>query len=592
MDSVNLEKKFKIKGESFSLKEILMHVPTRYEKKIFLEEEEKMVPNIFYKFIFYPKDIVRINHKITMRGEAAGRKIKVIHSAKLFKFFNSQHCLSFCGQFENDTCFFPELLKTISRTNEICPVYRGFSSLVSKHIREAVDCLPAAVKGLFQSIHFPENIEEVRYSLNQLLIYEVAIFFQIVQQLQKPRPPYEIFPIKSPFVLTEDQNKVWENILTDCRMDHRFIRVIHGEVGSGKTLLAYLAATLVAKNGKKVALMAPTGILAKQIYNFFIENNHENFAIGLVVHHTAKNKKSFELLSKNDIFIGTHALLYKSYVENLGLFIIDEQHRFGVNQRNSLLGNSNADVLMLTATAIPRTYQMMSKGYIEFSQIKGLPTEGTRKTMIISEKKMDEVFKKMFFLSASHKVIWICKTIELADERFAYFKKNRQNVFLIHGKMKDKNDILENFDQGKNGILVATTVIEVGIDIDVSFIFIEEADMFGFAQLHQMRGRVGRREKEGYCILIGKNLHKLRQVQKAEDGFAITDLDLKKRGGGLIHGIEQSGFNSFKFAKTIENFKTIEIDISDEIISIAKKTKICTEISRVIGDFNEITLKI
>lgn len=570
MENKFWDQKIKIKGESFSVKSLIFTLPNRFEYKIFLTQQNRNTPDVFFKFIFNIESVTKIKTKILIKGKANGLDLQVMHSVKLYKLFSSLKSVNLCGKIENDCCFFPDILKNISREDELCSVYNEFTQSVKQKLKDSLPQIPISLREILSNLHFPKNLEDVKYALYQLFKIELFIFRQIAEKLKKPRNPYLISKIPSPFKLTEDQEITWKNILIDCQKDHNFIRVIHGEVGSGKTLIAYLSSMLVVKNKKKVAIMAPTGILANQIYDFFIKNNPENIPICLITSDSIKKDKKTQW-DEYEIFIGTQALLYKKYVENLGLLIIDEQHKFGVNQRNNLLKDNNADLLMLTATPIPRTFQMMMKGYIGFSVLKSSANNAIRNTVIVSNTKIDQVIAKLLEIAQKNKVIWVCKTIEIGSERFSMFQKEITNTYFINGTMKDKNEILKNFDEQENGILVSTTVIEVGIDIDVNFIFIEDADMFGFAQLHQFRGRVGRRGKSGHCILIGKNLSKLKQIKISSDGFAITELDSKVRGSGIIHGTQQSGFNAFRFAKTLTDFKITslnsnEIDISDYLI--------------------------
>jgi RecG-like helicase len=589
MEHVTLTKKVKIKGLNFSMRDLLLTLPIRYEKKLYLENFNDLQPDTLYKFVFHKISIKKNKGKLIMQGKVLNKEITVFHSAKLLKYLYNQETLLLCGKFDRDTVFFPDLLKNITNKTEIHPVYKNLTTFNLKNLIEIIPQLPTPCNTLFKAIHFPVNELEIQLALEQLLQIELSIFLTVISKFQKPRPPLIIYDVKSPFILSEDQENTFQEIKQDLMKDHRFVRIVHGEVGSGKTLLAYLTSMIVAQNGKKVAIMAPTGILANQIYEFFKNNNYLNLNIGLIISETVK-KSDLESLKQYDIFIGTHALLYKTYFEDLGLLIIDEQHRFGVNQRNNLIKENSADVLMLTATPIPRTFQMMMKGYIEFSVLSSRPSTGKRITAIASSTRLDEIFTRMIDISLKNKVIWICKTISLADERYVMFLQENQNTFLVHGKMKEKNQILKDFDSKAFGILVATTVIEVGIDIDVNFIFIEEADMFGTSQLHQLRGRVARRESDGFCILIGKNLSKLRSIKNADDGFLISELDAEKRGAGMIHGTQQSGFSSFRFAKTLQNLKIVQCEITQKDIELARKINITEEIAELVGDFYEANI--
>ena len=570
MVDFNLNQKIRIRNKIFTIKELISALPNRYEYKQYLDNSTSIQPNVIYKFCFNKESIIKSNAKIILKGKIFHHDITIFHSAKLFKFFDSQELFMLAGIIDSGTCFYPEILKSIKTIDELIPIYGINSNFVPKYISKYINELPFVIKDIFSKIHLPETIEDVKNGLSQLLCYELSIFINNLKSFKKNKIPYEIKEVKSPFILTDEQEIAWKEIQEDLQDSFRSIRLIHGDVGSGKTLLAFLSAMTVAQNNKQVVIMAPTSLLSEQIYEFFNNNNYLNFKIDLIQASTKKKDKLSDR-SLTNIFIGTHALLYKDYLTNVGLVIIDEQHKFGVLQRNQLMENSSADVIMLSATPIPRTFKMISQGYLKYSVLKKTHIGGIRKTIVASSEKINEVIEKMKDISLTNKVIWVCKTIELAEERFEQFKLFNDNCFLLHSKIKEKNEYLEKFDSLESAILISTTVIEVGIDIDVSYIFIENADSFGLSQLHQMRGRIARRKnRNGYCILIGSNLSKLNQIKKSDDGFAITELDSSRRGGGIIHGTQQSGLSSFNFAKGIENNKIVNIEITEEIINKAK----------------------
>ena len=379
-----------------------------------------------------------------------------------------------------------------------------------------------------------------------------------------------------PFTLTESQQGALKEILTDISSERKMLRVLQGDVGSGKTAVAMIAAYLTVKSGYQVAFLCPTELLAKQHFLLFkkvLEN--ENLNVQLL---TSKIKGSEQVdtrfqLSQNkvDIVVGTHSLFQeKTTFNNLGLIVIDEQHKFGVQQRInlSLKGSVNTDVLLMTATPIPRTLILTNYGDMDISTINEKPFNNTTiNTLAKPAEKMDDV---MFFLKKrldeKDQVYWVTPLIEESEKlkltpavkRYEYLKKKlKVEVGLVHGAMKseEKNKIMEDFISGKIKVIVSTTVIEVGIDNqNANTMIIENCERFGLSQLHQLRGRVGRGKLDAYCLLlysknIGINGKKRIQILKSSlDGFYISEEDLKLRGFGDIIGYKQSGEKDFIIA--------------------------------------------
>ncbi|MBP9050708.1 MAG: ATP-dependent DNA helicase RecG [Alphaproteobacteria bacterium] len=355
----------------------------------------------------------------------------------------------------------------------------------------------------------------------------------------------------------------------------RMLRLLQGDVGSGKTVVAALAMINAIDGGAQAALMAPTEILVRQ--------HAENLAPLLaacgvkIAVLTGRDKgKLRESVLKEiadgtaQIVLGTHAL-FQDGVEfkDLGLAVIDEQHRFGVHQRLQLSNKGRGtDVLVMTATPIPRTLALTAYGDMEVSRILGKPP-GRKPidTRLISQEKFDEMVERLKpQIAADVKVYWVCPLVEeselldlaAASERFDILQQHfGDKVGLIHGRMKpqDKDDVMQKFINGNTRLLVATTVIEVGVDVpDATIMVIEHAERFGLAQLHQLRGRVGRGEKPSFCFLmyappLGKTAReRLETLRKTEDGFLIAEKDLTLRGSGEILGTRQSGLASFRLA--------------------------------------------
>ncbi len=415
--------------------------------------------------------------------------------------------------------------------------------------------------------------------------------------------------VSLPFKLTSSQKKVLDEIYKDLTSDKRMFRIIQGDVGSGKTIVCLLAMFNVIRCGYQCALMCPTEILASQHYELskkIFKNN--NLKIDFLTGKTEqkKRKKILESLEngKIDLLIGTHSLFQKKITfKRLGLAVIDEQHKFGVKQRSELArkGVKDCDVLLMSATPIPRTMMMSLYGDMDISKITEKPAK-RKKIITLSkpEKKIKELWpfiKKQ--IENNNQVFWVCPLIdESSILNYTSVKKkyeliNRKfpgKVGLIHGALdkEEKNKILKSFLNKKISILVSTTVIEVGIDFpNANLIIIENANKFGLAQLHQLRGRVGRGEKQGVCILLFKDglsknsIKRIKILKKSDDGFYIAEEDLRLRGFGDLTGYQQSGVKNFKFAdpvhhqdlfKLAENFvKNIDETIIHEKYSFLLK---------------------
>ncbi len=387
------------------------------------------------------------------------------------------------------------------------------------------------------------------------------------------------------FELTDDQNQAIKEISKDQSSQNKMLRLIQGDVGSGKTIVALHSMIQCAENLKKSILMAPTEILAEQHYNtikLFVEKL--NLSCSLI---TASNKKNHNY--ESDILIGTHALFQeKVSIDNIGLIVIDEQHRFGVHQRillNEKAGNE-CDILLMTATPIPRTLELASYGDMDITKIIQKPRD--RKPIItksINLNKIDSLKEALIKkLKQKEKIYWVCPLVDESDkmdlqsvnQRVLDIQKYYKdfNVEMVHGQMKqeEKNKIMDNFKSFKTQILVATSVIEVGIDDpDATVIIIENSERFGLSQLHQLRGRVGRGTKQSTCILLfdgplTENAKKRINVMKeTNDGFKIAEEDLSIRGAGEILGTRQSG---------LPNFRLTDLNVHKSLMAQAREMAI------------------
>ena len=442
-------------------------------------------------------------------------------------------------------------------------------------------------------IHKPESIQDIKQSNLKLIYEELFVYsFKInylksinksILGLKKNFNDDDIqdFLASLNFELTVDQTKTIEEILGDMKSNKRMNRLVLGDVGSGKTIVAIVALLANFFSGYQSTFMAPTEILAKQHYNS-IQEYFKNYNINVKLLTGSMTKKEKVKLYKEindgkiDLVIGTHALLNDNLCfKNLGLVITDEQHRFGVNQRNLLQNKGfegSADVLYLSATPIPRTYALTIYGDLDLSQIKTKPNIRKEiETKVVLEKNIKNVLYKMYDeLKNKHQIFVVSPLIEQNDElnlnSVTDLKEKLHKAFgetveieILHGRLKqtEKDTLMKDFLNGKINILISTTVIEVGIDIpNASMIVIYNAERFGLATLHQLRGRVGRSDIQSYCFLITneKDNERLKVMEESSDGFYIAEQDFKMRGQGDLFGVKQSGDMSFKLANLKRDF--------------------------------------
>ena len=463
-----------------------------------------------------------------------------------------------------------------------------------------------------KKLHMPENIGKYNSNFYKRLSFDeilssLLIFSEIRKKIKKIKKNKKIFTNKlheniinkMNFRLTNDQMNALNEINNDVGSKNKMFRLLQGDVGSGKTIVALLSCLNVIEAGYQVAFMAPTEILASQHYNLAKRIFPKNINIEILSNKidTKKRKIVTENLKENkiNIIFGTHAIFQKKILfKNLGFIVIDEQHKFGVRQRKLLSdkGGKNCDILLMSATPIPRTLTMSIYGDMDVSIIREKPNH--RKDILTYSKienKIDEVLnfvKKN--ISIGNQIFWVCPLIDeskkvdhvSAIKKFDYLKKIFPNqVGIIHSKIDDseKQKILVNFLNNKFKILVSTTIIEVGIDFpNANVIVIENANKFGLSQLHQLRGRVGRGSKQSFCILMFKsNLSenarkRISILKKTNDGFLISEEDMKLRGFGDVLGFKQSGMKNYRLADPIHN-EDLFIMAKDEIKRIEKNEK-------------------
>lgn len=462
---------------------------------------------------------------------------------------------------------------------------------------------PSSENALMEARRRLKFQELFTYSLKILLIKEHmnkninGIAFRMSEELRT-------FKESLPFVLTKAQSRVVREILLDQKAYKPMNRLVQGDVGSGKTIVAIISLFNTVKNGYQGAFMAPTEILAAQHY---VELNKilKNFKINIALLNGSTSKKEKELIKQKlcsgdiDIIVGTHALLEDDVeFKNLGLVVTDEQHRFGVMQRSKLFNKGkNPDILVMTATPIPRTFSLFLYGDLDISIIDELPP-GRQKieTSYLSDDKRGEAYNfALEQIKQGRQVYIVCPLVQDNEEldissveklydmlSNKYFKGIE--LEMLHGKMNStcKNDIMNRFKNGEIKVLLSTTVIEVGINVpNASIMIVENAERFGLAQLHQLRGRVGRGSYKSYCILIAKINNdiikkRLEIIQYNSDGFKIAEEDLKIRGSGELFGIKQHGDSGLILADLVN-----DIDILKVANSEAKKLIASNDLSDI-----------
>lgn len=468
--------------------------------------------------------------------------------------------------------------------------------------------LPAIGKAL-EILHFPtpefrtEDLLSHFHPARQRLALEELIAYSMSNQLLKkqnqnftafsyPRQDEldEKLHQQLPFTLTKAQEHALKEIQQDLISTKPMLRLLQGDVGSGKTIVCAMAALPVLAKGHQVAIMAPTDLLSEQHYINFCKwlqpLGYEVLRLNRTT-PTKEKKRTYEMLSlgEGQIVVGTHALFQdKVQFKNLGLVMIDEQHRFGVAQRLKLVEKANTHFhphqLFVTATPIPRTLAMTQFSHFDLSIIKELP-KGRKpiQTAVMSQDKRDAIIERLqHILQNGGQIYWVCTRIEadeqeeqLATEEIkAYLESHmpQAKIAMVHGKLKapEKDSIMQAFKNAKYDVLVATTVIEVGVDVpNANIIIIENSERLGLSQLHQLRGRVGRGQQEAFCLLMYNNplsetsQKRLQTIRQSTDGFWLAEQDLILRGSGDVFGTQQTGFKEFKIAKLPEQFELIKL---------------------------------
>lgn len=510
-------------------------------------------------------------------------------------------------QMEHPEIFTPAAYEEIIHSMQ--PVYgltKGLSNkMITKLVHQILDTrplhgeyLPEEIRERYQladanyairTIHFPKNMQELLTARKRLVFDEFLLFVLAIQLLkEKTEEAPNTFPMKPvwtteeiieglPYDLTGAQKNVWHEIERDLSGHKLMSRLVQGDVGSGKTVIAFLAMVLSAENGFQSALMVPTEVLANQHYEGFLRLMEEqNIAschpVLLTGSTTARQKREiYQKIADGEVnvIIGTHALIQeKVEYKNLGFVITDEQHRFGVRQREALTTRGNPPhVLVMSATPIPRTLAIILYGDLDISIIDELPAKRLPiKNCVVGTSYRPKAYSFIEKqVQMGRQAYVICPMVEesegLEAENVTDYARKLQEILpgeikveILHGKMKpkEKNRIMEAFASGEIQVLVSTTVVEVGVNVpNATVMMVENAERFGLAQLHQLRGRVGRGEHQSYCIFIQGNNEentskRLKILNESNDGFYIAGEDLKLRGPGDLFGIRQSGLMEFK----------------------------------------------
>lgn len=619
----------------FSVEDLLEHYPYRYEilnPSSVLESDENKIQTVNGviesepKISYIRKNFNSLRFRICMQNKVIS--VSIFNRAFLKSSLKIGNEITLVGKFqEKKNQFVANDIKiTAIKQPSITPIYHLVKGLKNsnfeKWMKEAI-CLPYQIKDRipehFQSVyhfiakeqslqylHFPKNIEEVKLAKVRFIYEELFEFmFQMMYLKEKETLALGLkrtfdeslvleFVSKLPFQLTEDQRKAINDGLSDLQSAKRMNRLILGDVGSGKTIVATILMYANVISGYQSVLMAPTEILATQHYlsllSLFEEYPiHVELLVGSM--KVSEKKKVFEKIQTGqaDIIIGTHALLNENLeFANLGLVVTDEQHRFGVNQRKMLQNKGyQSDVLYLSATPIPRTYALTIYGDMDTSMIATKPS-GRKEiiTVVKKESELKDVLRSIYEeIKQGHQIYVIAPMIEESEndmlydvnqlkEKFEMAFRDRVCIEILHGKMKasEKENIMENYEKGSIQILISTTVVEVGVDVkNATMIVIFNAERFGLATLHQLRGRVGRNDLQSYCYLISnQDIERLHVLEESNDGFYISEKDFELRGQGDLFGVQQSGDMSFKLADLKRDYKIL-LQVKKDVLTYLEK---------------------
>ncbi|EII6751087.1 ATP-dependent DNA helicase RecG [Clostridioides difficile] len=618
----------------FTLKDLLYYFPRQFEdrnnlKKIAqLEDGEKVTIKAVISSIntFSPKEGMTLT-KIDVKDETGSAKLVFFNKSYIKNTFRPGDSILVFGKvkkkfnnLELTSCELEYLTNSPKNTCRFMPVYQLTYGVTNKEIMSIIrtvledkeliiqEYMPqriiekyrlCSIDFAVRNIHSPSSKESLKIALyrivfEELLILQLGLFvFKSGRNKEdgiKFKTSKDLKKIISalPFKLTKAQNRALDEIIQDMNLEKIMNRLVQGDVGSGKTVVALLALANCVLNGYQGALMAPTEILAGQHYISLAESLKDfGINVGLLIGSLTKKQKDtvLEQIKNNeiDILIGTHALIEdKVEFNNIGLVITDEQHRFGVMQRSKLsLKGANPDILVMTATPIPRTLALILYGDLDISIIDELPPgRQPIETIAIEKSKRDRAYNNLVRreVESGRQVYIVCplveeseaieakSAVELVEElRAEYFHDLR--LGLLHGKMKssEKDEVMRLFKNKEIDILVSTTVIEVGVNVpNATLMIIENAERFGLAQLHQLRGRVGRGSHKSYCVLIYDSKtdvcrQRMAIMEETNDGFKISEKDLEIRGPGEFFGTRQHGLPELKVANLFKHIKILKL---------------------------------
>ncbi|HBF2682533.1 ATP-dependent DNA helicase RecG [Clostridioides difficile] len=618
----------------FTLKDLLYYFPRQFEdrnnlKKIAqLEDGEKVTIKAVISSIntFSPKEGMTLT-KIDVKDETGSAKLVFFNKSYIKNTFRPGDSILVFGKvkkkfnnLELTSCELEYLTNSPKNTCRFMPVYQLTYGVTNKEIMSIIrtvledkdliiqEYMPqriiekyrlCSIDFAVRNIHSPSSKESLKIALyrivfEELLILQLGLFVFKSGRNKEDGIKFETSKdLKKiinalPFKLTKAQNRALDEIIQDMNLDKIMNRLVQGDVGSGKTVVALLALANCVLNGYQGALMAPTEILAGQHYISLTESLKDfGINVGLLIGSLTKKQKDtvLEQIKNNeiDILIGTHALIEdKVEFNNIGLVITDEQHRFGVMQRSKLsLKGANPDILVMTATPIPRTLALILYGDLDISIIDELPPgRQPIETIAIEKSKRDRAYNNLVRreVESGRQVYIVCplveeseaieakSAVELVEElRAEYFHDLR--LGLLHGKMKssEKDEVMGLFKNKEIDILVSTTVIEVGVNVpNATLMIIENAERFGLAQLHQLRGRVGRGSHKSYCVLIYDSKtdvcrQRMAIMEETNDGFKISEKDLEIRGPGEFFGTRQHGLPELKVANLFKHIKILKL---------------------------------
>ena len=557
--------------------------------RVLCEDKSGKIECVFFNsYEGYIRKILPLNAEVTISG-------KIRYFKKMYQITNPIHI-------SKNKDSITKLFSNYSLTDGLGEKkYKDILNRVLKNIPNLDEWLDNDILKKFDYIswreailelHNPENTNKKGNFLSRLIFDEIISNFLVnskiraaVKKVKKNKKKFNNKPFndvikKIDYRLTNDQINSIKEINIDLKSNKKMFRLLQGDVGSGKTIVSLIASLNVIKSGYQVAFMAPTEILAKQHVTLAKKLFHSDVNVKILTSKTEireRYKIIDDLLRKKiDLLIGTHSLFQEKIIfKNLGLIIVDEQHKFGVRQRKKLSdkGGKNCDILVMSATPIPRTMIMTIFGDMDVSIIREKPKNRKPiKTYSKLDNNIPEIIKFVKTqIDYKNQVFWVCPLIEeskkinhqSAVKRYNDLQKIFNNrVGLLHGLLtnEEKNNVLQKFLNKKIDILVSTTVIEVGIDFpNANTIIIENSNKFGLSQLHQLRGRVGRGSKESYCILLFKSTlsenakKRIIILKKTNDGFKISEEDMKLRGYGDLLGFKQSGLQTFRLADPVLN---------------------------------------